>query len=80
MGKYFDFQDEEKEWCRVRFEVLKSESQPRPYGIGGEIWRGESCVERAEATNRFLTREEAEQTMEMLCRFQVTPCTLCDII
>ncbi len=80
MGEFFDFQDEDGEVCRVEFELLDSGESLRRYGIRARLFREGSLAETAEATERFMTREEAEQTAKMLCRFQVTPCTLCDIV
>ncbi len=80
MGKFFDFQSEEGESYQVRFEILEDRKATRPYGIRAEIFREGILVEGADAPERFLTRAEVNETIEMLCRFQVTPCTLCDII
>lgn len=80
MGEFFNFQDEEGEACRVEFELLDSEKSIWRYGIRARLFRQGNLTETAEATERFLTREEAEQTIKMLCQFQVTPCTLCDVV
>ena len=37
-------------------------------------------IETTKARNRFFTRTEAEENIKMLCKFQVTPCTLRDVI
>lgn len=80
MGKSYEFQDEEGESYRVSFGLLETAGKVRRYGIRAEISGGGKKGEAAEAKERFITKDEAEETMEMLCRFQVTPCTLCDII
>ncbi len=80
MGRSFDFQDEDGECFQVCFEILEDTEGVRRFGIRAEIFRQGVFRERAEAVNRFLTRKEAEKTVEMLCLFQVTPCTLCDVI
>lgn len=80
MGKFFDFLGEDGESYRVKFEVLEDGNATRRYGVRAEIFQDGVMLEQAEASNRFLTREEALETVAMLCRFRVTPCTLCDII
>ncbi len=80
MGEICVFQDEDGETCRVEYTVLDAEKPGWRYGIRARLFRKGNPVETAEATERFLTRTEAEQTMKMLCRYQVTPCTLCDVI
>lgn len=78
--KGFDFRDEEDRLCRVQFEVLDDEENHRPYGIGATIYAYGKLIETTQARNRFLTRAETEETIKMLCKFQVTPCTLRDVI
>ncbi len=80
MGQSFEFRDEEGECYRVSFTILEEAEGNRRYGIRAEIYQQGMFRERAEAPKRFFTRAEAEKTAEMLCRFQVTPCTLCEII
>ncbi|MBO5364684.1 MAG: hypothetical protein J6A56_04400 [Clostridia bacterium] len=80
MGRSFEFQDGDGVCYRVRFTVLEETEGFRRYGIRAEIFRQGAFQESTEAPGRFLTCAEAEQTIEMLCRFQVTPCTLCDVI
>ncbi len=80
MGRFFDFQSEEGETYRVGFRILEKDGAARRYGIRAELFREGILLEETEVSERFFTREEAEQTVDMLCRFQVTPCTLCDIV
>ena len=80
MGMSFGFYGEDGSAYRVEFSILKKEHIKRAYGIRAEIFQEGVLVEYAEATNRFFTRAEAEKTVELLCQFQVTPCTLCDVI
>ena len=76
----YQFKDIDGEENQVEMEILHSEDSHRPYGIKARIFRNGELQEVAEAKERFYSITEAEKTMEMLCRFQVTPCTLCDII
>lgn len=78
--KEFDFRDEEDRLYRVQFEVLNDGESHRPYGIGATIYADGKRIETTEARNRFFTRAEAEENIKMLCKFQVTPCTLRDVI
>lgn len=78
--KGFDFCDEEDQLYRVQFEVLEDGGNRRPYGIGATIYADGKQIETTKARNRFFTRTEAEENIKMLCKFQVTPCTLRDII
>ncbi len=80
MGNTFDFRDEEGECYRVSFTILEEDEGLFRYGIRSEIFRQGISKDCTEVAGRFLTRAEAEKTVEMLCRFQVTPCTLCDVI
>lgn len=61
----------------VEFTVVKEDVAEKPYGISANI-RG--SVEKSVATRRFYTYAEAVASIDMLCRNQVTPCTLCDVI
>ena len=76
----FDFQDEDNQMNHVEYEVLYHGEGVRPYGVRGKIFKEGKMNETAEVRERFLTREEVEKTLEMLCKFRVTPCTLHDII
>ena len=78
--KGFDFRDEGDRLYRVQFEVLNDGGSRRPYGIGATIYTDGKRIETTEARNRFFTRAEAEENIKMLCKFQVTPCTLRDVI
>ncbi len=78
--KGFDFRDGGDRLYRVQFEVLNDGGSRRPYGIGATIYTDGKRIETTEARNRFFTRAEAEENIKMLCKFQVTPCTLRDVI
>lgn len=80
MEKSFEFQGEDGKNYQVTFGLLETLGKVRRYGIRAEISGGERRKEVTEAKERFITKGEAEKAMEMLCRFRVTPCTLCDII
>ncbi len=80
MEKSYEFQDEDGVNYQVTFRLLEKSGTERCYGIRAEIFGDKKNPEVAEATERFFTKEEAEKTIEMLCEFGVTPCTLCDII
>lgn len=80
MKDSYEFTDEEGNGCRVEFEVIHKEGSLRKYGIAGKIITNGEITDTAEANERFITEDEALKTLEMLCEFQVTPCTLCDVI
>ncbi len=62
----------------VDFSIVKDEKAERPYGIYSYV-RG-NREDSALAEQRFYTYGEAVAVVDMLCRNEVTPCTLCDII
>lgn len=80
MGVFFDFCDEEQETCHVEFELLETEESIWRYGIRAKLFRNGELAETSEVTERYLTKEEAKEMMKVLCQFQVTPCTLQDIV
>lgn len=80
MGEFFDFLGEDGVAYRVEFELVDETEKFRRYGVRAKMFCGGILQDEAVALGRFLTRTEAEQTMRMLCKFQVTPCTLCDIV
>lgn len=67
------------ETATVEMHIIKKENSQKPFGIYARIVGGEE-VEEAYAEERFYTYEEAVATINMLCKGEVTPCTLCDII
>lgn len=80
MGQSFTFCDEEGRTLRVEFCSAVTEDRVRPYGICGRLYQGDQLLEERETGGRFLTEEETCRTIEMLCHFQVTPCTLCEVL
>lgn len=61
----------------VEFTVVRDAAAEKPYGISASIsGSGENSV----AAQRFYTYAEAVASIDMLCRHQVTPCVLCDVI
>ncbi len=72
----FCFITEKGESAKVSFSIIKDEL----YGIESTIHIENRDLETVRAKNRFFTKAEAENTISMLCKNQVTPCTLCDII
>ncbi len=80
MQKSFTFTDIDGIDCKVEFEIVKQDDMLRPFGVCGSLWQGEHCVETVKAEHRYFTLAEAETAVDMLCRLQVTPCTLDDVI
>lgn len=70
------FNDEDGQKLTVEYCVTEDKDMPKAYGISAQIVGGDY----SEARCRFYTLCEAERTLEMLAKMQVTPCTLCDII
>ena len=62
----------------VDFKITQSECGDKPYGIAA--YNATDSRDCAKAECRFYTYEEAEKCAEMLVKYQVTPCTLCDIL
>ena len=65
--------------AKIDFFVITDDSAERPYGIGAKILTDEGYEEKY-AEHRFFTYEEAIKSAEYLCKHQVTPCTLCDVL
>lgn len=78
MRKSFSFITEDGEEITVDYSIVKEEDAEKPYGIYACI-RGDKD-ESAFAERRYFTYAEALAVVDMLCRYEVTPCTLCDII
>lgn len=79
MKKTVEFIDENGQERQVTFAVVCAENEMRPFGVRAVMGSGER-EESAVASGRFFTREEAEEAVQRLCLYQVTPCTLCDVI
>ncbi|MBR5152345.1 MAG: hypothetical protein IKW60_02315 [Clostridia bacterium] len=80
MNQEFSFTDMEGTLHQVAFSLLHTEGEFRTYGIQATMYRDGQVEEHASVTERFITREEAEATVAMLCKYQVLPCTLKDIV
>ena len=81
MKDKFIFVDIEGEENTVTFEIVETDSEYRRYGISTrQINQSGQIVDSAVAKERFITKAEAEAVTEMLCKCQVMPCTLCDVI
>lgn len=70
------FNDEDGNLLTVEYLITENTGNNKPYGISAKIVGGGY----SEARCRFFTLCEAERTLEMLAKMQVTPCTLCEII
>jgi len=80
MKQGFTFADEEGAFHSVEFSLLQDEGEIRTYGIQAQMKKDGVEEESASVKERFITREEAEATIQMLCKYQVMPCTLKDVI
>ncbi len=78
MRETFSIITEDGDEITVDFSIVKDENAERPYGIYSCI-RGDR-EDSSLAEQRFYTYGEALAIVDMLCRNEVTPCTLCDII
>ncbi len=78
MRESFSIITEDNEEITVDFSIVKEENAERPYGIYACIRDNEE--EFSVAKQRFYTYGEALAVVDMLCRNEVTPCALCDII
>ncbi len=64
----------------VSFSVTQNNNAEKPYGICAILKGDDGKSDKAYADCRFITYDEAQKTIELLCKHQVTPCTLCDIL
>lgn len=72
---------EDGENAVVEFEITENaDAKDRCFGISATMTIDGSIAERSAVEERFFTRDEAEKTVAMLCKYQVTPCTLCDVL
>ena len=79
MRESFKIQTENGKLLTVVFTIIKDTNSQKPYGIASKILEtGKDDI--FIASHRFFTYAEAIATVDMLCRFQVMPCTLNDII
>ena len=80
MSISYEFTDEEGKCQTVELQMICAESGIKRYGVEARLIHNEEVVETERAMERFITETEAKETMKMLRDFQVTPCTLCDVI
>ena len=80
MKKTFQFIDTDGRENTVEFEAVKTGEGCRRFGVRAQLSQSGTVLETAEAGARFITPEETAAVLDMLCEFQVTPCTLCDVI
>lgn len=67
--------------AEVKFDITENAAaEDRRFGISAAMTIDGSVVEHSTAEERFFTRTEAEKTVAMLCKYKVTPCTLCDVL
>ncbi|MGN1092956.1 MAG: DUF6514 family protein [Monoglobaceae bacterium] len=78
MRENFKFTTEYGDENTVKFTILKNEGAEKPYGISAVVC--ETGEKPTVAAERYFTYAEAIAVIDMLCRHQVMPCTLCDII
>lgn len=64
----------------VSFSVTENKNEEKPYGICAVLKGDDGRSDTVCADSRFITYDEAQKTIELLCKHQVTPCTLCDIL
>ena len=75
----YEIKTENGKTAKVELCITQREGREKPYGIYAAISDGITRDE-AYANERFFTHAKAEAAVRMLCRGEVTPCTLCDII
>lgn len=80
MQKKFMFVTEEEREAVVEYKVTESTDSDRSYGIAAEVKSEGETLEYEEVGNIFFTYEEAERVTDILCRYEVTPCALRDVI
>ncbi len=73
---------EDEKTLEVKLQIIKNEFSPngRQYGILATLISNGITAESETAENKFFTYEEAVKVIDMLRRYQVTPCTLKDIL
>lgn len=75
-----DIMTEDGEIAQLCFSITENAADERRFGISADMYIGNDLVEHSSADDRFFTFEEAEKTVDMLCSYEVTPCTLCDVL
>lgn len=73
---------EDEKALEVKLQIIKSESNAdgRLYGILAKLISNGITIETESVENRFFTYEEAAKATDMLSSYQVTPCTLKDVL
>ena len=80
MSISYEITDEEGRGQTIELQTVCAKDGIRRYGVEARLIHNDEVVEKEIARERFITKEEAEETIKMLRDFQVTPCTLCDVI
>lgn len=71
---------EDGDKAQLCFSITENTADERRFGISADMYIGNVLVEHSSANDRFFTFEEAEKTIDMLCRYKVTPCTMYDVL
>ena len=72
---------EDGENAEIVFDITENaDAEDRRFGISAVMTIDGAIAESSSAKERFFTRVEAEKTVAMLCKYKVTPCTLCDVL
>lgn len=76
----FSFTTEDNEDGQVEFSVTRNENKEQCYGIKAMLFINGKISETETVDNIYFTLCETERVIEMLCRHQALPGTLCDIL
>ena len=76
------FATEKGDEAEVVFDIIKSSDYltKKIYGISATISVDGIVTETKTVSDKFFTFDEAKECIKMLCRYQVTPCTLTDVL
>lgn len=80
MKQSFCLTGEDGQNYQITFTVIHTEDECRCYGIRACMETGGEVIRQEEETARFITLAEAEAVVKMLCRYQVMPCSLHDVL
>ncbi len=82
MMNSYVFATEKGDEAEVVFDIIKSDSSlnGKIYGISATITVNGVETETRTVSDKFFTRDEAAENIKMLCKYQVTPCTLADVL
>lgn len=76
----FTFITEDNRKGEVEFSVTKNTHSERCYGIRAVMLIDGIEAETENADNIYFTEKETEHVIDMLCRHQALPSTVCDIL